>query len=50
VTNIVLFSVMGLLYRLQHYLIRTRMPGKIIRLFSLTHFRWWGRYTKNDMR
>lgn len=48
VINIVLFSVMGLLYHLQHYLIRTRLVGKVIRLFSLTHFRWWGRYTKND--
>ena len=47
--NIILFSIMGILYRIQHHLIRTKLVGKVIRLFSLTHFKWWGRYSKNKM-
>lgn len=45
--NLFLFALMGLLYRLQHLLIRKKATAKVIRLLSLTHFNWWGRYKKN---
>lgn len=48
--NIILFGLMAVFYRLQHLLIRQRPIAKVIRLFSLTHFNWWGRYKKNGKK
>lgn len=45
--NVFLFVLMGILYRVQHILITKKYIGKAIRLFSLTHFKWWGRYRRN---
>ena len=45
--NIILFCLMGVFYRLQHLLIKKKATAKVIRLFSLTHFNWWGKYMKN---
>lgn len=46
-TNIILFCIMALFYRVQHTLIGKKSIAKVIRLLSLTHFNWWGRYNKN---
>jgi Pyruvate/2-oxoacid:ferredoxin oxidoreductase delta subunit len=45
--NVFLFILMGLLYRIQHVLIMYKFTGKLIHIFSLTHFKWWGRYRRN---
>ena len=42
--NIFFLFLLWVLYRLQHLLLKNKFAGKLIRLTSLTHFKFWGRY------
>lgn len=42
--SVVFFGLLWVLYNFQHLLLRNKLTGKWISLFSLTHFKFWGRY------
>lgn len=42
--NIIFFSLLFLLYRMQHYFLGRNVIRKIIAFTSLTFFKFWGRY------
>lgn len=42
--SVVFFGLLWVLYKLQHLLLRNKLTGKLISLFSLTHYKFWGRY------
>lgn len=44
VSNLMFLLMLGLLYRVEHFLLRIAVIRKILRFLSLTHFRFWGRY------
>lgn len=44
VSNLVFFILLWVSYQLQHQLLRIKFFGKLISLFSLTHYKFWGRY------
>lgn len=43
-STLVFFSLLWILYKLQHLLLRNKLIGKLISFTSLTHYKFWGRY------
>lgn len=48
VSNIILFTLLLVLYRIQHWALRNKFIAKVISLTSLTHYKFWGRYKANQ--
>lgn len=44
VFNLILFILLLILYRVQHWILSNKSITKIISLTSLTHYKFWGRY------
>ncbi len=42
--NLILFTILGVCYRLQHLLLKNKLIRKLIPYTSLTHYKWWGRF------
>jgi ferredoxin len=42
--SVVFFGLLWVLYNFQHLLLRNKLTAKLISLFSLTHYKFWGRY------
>lgn len=42
--TIVFFALLGLFYKGQHLLLRSKLLAKLIVFTSLTHYKFWGRY------
>lgn len=42
--TIIFFTLLWILYRFQHLLIKSKFIGKLISFTSLTHYKFWGRY------
>lgn len=42
--SLVLIALIGVFYRIQQLLLRSRFAGKLISLASLTRYKFWGRY------
>jgi len=46
--NLILFILLLVLYRVQHWILSNKFIAKIISLTSLTHYKFWGRYKANQ--
>lgn len=46
--NLILFILLLVLYRVQHWILNNKRIAKIISLTSLTHYKCWGRYKANQ--
>lgn len=48
IINLILFILLLVLYRVQHWMLRNKFIAKVISLTSLTYYKCWGRYKANQ--